>query len=166
MRPELRRVVHLVILLPGPGRLRSPWGGVVLVRGQGRSDRDCCSCRHHERSRRCFLRCAASVLGCQLGSMLLLLLLWLLLCLVAGCVVLLSGGLSSLQKWLCQCCRQCDGCCMVAKTRCHPPLRRFQKKKRSPVKRVFSITFLINAKTFTLSEKTENDFGFDQFEKH
>ena len=39
MRPERRREVHLVILLPGPGRLLSPWGGVVLVPGQGRSDR-------------------------------------------------------------------------------------------------------------------------------
>ena len=30
---------------------------------------DCCSCRHHERSRRCFRRCAAPVTGCALGSM-------------------------------------------------------------------------------------------------
>ena len=29
---------------------------------------DCCSCRHHERSRRCFRRCAALKTGCQLGS--------------------------------------------------------------------------------------------------
>ena len=29
---------------------------------------DCCSCRHHERSRRCFRRCAALNTGCQLGS--------------------------------------------------------------------------------------------------
>ena len=29
---------------------------------------DCCSCRHRERSRRCFLRCAAPVTGCSLGS--------------------------------------------------------------------------------------------------
>ena len=36
---------------------------------------------------------------------------------VAGCVVLLllSGGLSSLRSWLCQCYRQCDGYCMVGK---------------------------------------------------
>ena len=39
MRPERRRKVQLEILLPGPGRLLSPLGGVVLVRGQGRSDR-------------------------------------------------------------------------------------------------------------------------------
>ena len=30
---------------------------------------DCCSCCHHERSRRCFLRCAAPVTGCSPGSM-------------------------------------------------------------------------------------------------
>ena len=29
---------------------------------------DCCSCRHHERSRRCFLRCAALIKGCSQGS--------------------------------------------------------------------------------------------------
>ena len=39
MRPERRREVHLVILLPGPGRVLSPWGGVVFVRGQGCSHR-------------------------------------------------------------------------------------------------------------------------------
>ena len=29
---------------------------------------DCCSCCHHERSRRCFRRCAAPDTGCSLGS--------------------------------------------------------------------------------------------------
>ena len=36
------------------------------------------------------------------------------LCGVVACL-LLNGGLSSLQSWLCQCCRRCDGCCMVYK---------------------------------------------------
>ena len=57
MRPELRRVVQLEILLPSPGHLRALCAVVQLL-GQGLR-----SCRNTERSRRSLLR-RATPLDC------------------------------------------------------------------------------------------------------
>ena len=45
-----------------------PPPGLVCVNVARAAAIDCCSCRHHERSRRCFRRWAAPVTGCQLRS--------------------------------------------------------------------------------------------------
>ena len=60
---------------------------------------DCSSCRHHERSRRCFLRCAALIKGCSLGSI--------------SQVQAQKRGARLSQTPCCCCCCCCFCCCCV-----------------------------------------------------
>ena len=60
---------------------------------------DCCSCRHHERSRRCFRRCAALITGCQLGSI------------VKGATK--NKGTLGIDACCCCCCGVCCGVVVV-----------------------------------------------------
>ena len=62
MRPDRRRVVQLVIVLPGPGHTLSPWSGVVLHLGQ------CHSCRKNCLRRRSHLQAIAVALASMMKS--------------------------------------------------------------------------------------------------
>ena len=107
--------MHLVILLPGPGHLLSPWGGMVLHFGQGHSDaqssgrRNCLSRlswrlhlrSHHEQTSTRSLGLKATQkqrprTGRNLLLLLLLQLLKLLLC--CCCVVLLCCSIVNYSK--------------------------------------------------------------------
>ena len=68
--PEVRRVLQLVpFSLPALAVFcprKAGWCANVVKAAAI----DCCSCRHHERSRRCLRRWTAPVTGCQQGSIL------------------------------------------------------------------------------------------------